>query len=72
MMDFLLYELLAPVLQAVCYPIGWPLMKLLTLGRYPRRGSWFSDSTASTMTTMLGVVVVLVTVLALTGQFAVS
>lgn len=31
-------ELLRPLINPVLYAVGWPVVKLLTLGRYPRPG----------------------------------
>ncbi|MFK3774549.1 hypothetical protein [Pseudomonas sp. NPDC089406] len=72
MQESLFYDLLAVLMRVVCYPIGWLVLRLLTFGHYPRRGIWLSGSTPEVMTTMLGVVVLLVGVMALAGQFVVG
>jgi len=38
------------VFQAIFFPIGWPLMKILTLGKYPAKGSWFSENPSAQWT----------------------
>lgn len=72
MQQWLFYDLLAALMRVVCYPIGWVVLRLLTFGHYPRRGIWLSGSKPEVMTTMLGVVVVLVGVMVLAGQFVVG
>ena len=36
-----LFEVVA---RAIFYPVGWPIVKLLTLGKYPVKGSWFAET----------------------------
>lgn len=58
----IVFELLGRLL----YWIGWPFMRLLSLGRYPRRGP--ADNTESILTGCLGLVVVVLVLLWATGQ----
>ncbi|MHA6194687.1 hypothetical protein ACX3YG_09990 [Pseudomonas wadenswilerensis] len=51
------------------YAIGWPFMKLLTLGSYPRKNGWRDHKRDGLWTAMLGTVIVIVTVMAVCGQF---
>lgn len=73
MWEYLISDLLAPlfkvVMQAILFPLGWPVVKLLTLGRYPVKGTWFSDSRQETVTAMIGMAAALVVMMALLGQF---
>ncbi|NBA97171.1 hypothetical protein [Pseudomonas sp. R5(2019)] len=55
--------------QAIFYPIGWPVVKLLTLGKYPSRRSWFSETPESQWTAGAGLAVVVIGVMLALGQF---
>ncbi|WP_225422469.1 hypothetical protein [Pseudomonas huaxiensis] len=74
MLDFLsslFFELIAPVLRALFYPLGWPLVKLITLGRYPQKGSWLRDTRQADITAIIGLAVALVGMMAALQQFRV-
>jgi hypothetical protein len=60
------------IFQAVCFPIGWPLMKALTLGKYPAKGSWFSESPSAQWTTAIGPAVLVIAMMAATKQFVLA
>nr|WP_232849404.1 hypothetical protein [Pseudomonas capsici] len=53
------------VFRAICYFVGWPVMKALTLGKYPVKGSWFSETLQANLTSLMGIAVLAVTVLAI-------
>ncbi|SHN13696.1 hypothetical protein SAMN05216593_10946 [Pseudomonas asturiensis] len=63
--------LLELALQAICYPIGWPIVKLLTWGKYPLPGSWFSETAPAQWTVGAGLAVLVILMMVLFGQFAV-
>lgn len=44
------------LVRTVFYWVGWPFVKILSLGRYPRRG-WMSDSFEESGVCLVGVVV---------------
>ncbi len=60
------------IFRAVCFPIGWPLMRLVTLGRYPSKGSWFSYTPESEWTSALGLAVLVVAMMAMLRQFVLA
>ncbi|WP_248767302.1 hypothetical protein [Pseudomonas sp. MWU12-2345] len=62
-------ELADYVVTAVCFPIGWPIVKLLTLGKYPVKGSWFAFTAQSQWTTMTGVAFLLIAMMIALKQF---
>ncbi|MBB2897036.1 hypothetical protein [Pseudomonas sp. AS2.8] len=64
-MDYLL-ELL---LRLFCFPIGWPVMKLLSWGRYPKPKTWFAETPQSDWTSGIGLLVWTVVLLAVLKQF---
>lgn len=75
MLDFLsslFAELIAPVLRALFYPLGWPVVQLITLGRYPHKGSWLRDTRQTDITAIIGVAVALVGMMAALQQFRVA
>ncbi|GFM76906.1 MULTISPECIES: hypothetical protein [Pseudomonas] len=53
------------VFRAVCYFVGWPVMKALTLGKYPVKGSLFAETAQATLTSLIGIAVLAITVLAI-------
>ncbi|WP_189656992.1 hypothetical protein [Pseudomonas sp. BW16M2] len=58
--------------RSLCYPLGWPLVKLATLGRYPSRGAWYAERAESEWTAAIGLVVLLLLLMLLLGQFNVA
>lgn len=30
------------IFRAIYFPIGWPIVRLITLGKHPSKGSWFA------------------------------
>lgn len=61
-----LFELL---FRLVCFPVGWPVMKLITWGRYPKRGAWFAQTPQADWTSGLGLLIWTLVLLALLKQF---
>jgi len=64
-----LQQLARALFGILCYAIGWPFMKLLTLGAYPRKHGWLDHERDGLWTSMLGLVILLVAILAVCGQF---
>jgi len=50
-------------------PIGWPLMKIFTLGQYPAKGSWFSENPSAQWTSSIGLAVLVIAMMAGMKQF---
>lgn len=76
MSDALIEWLLRPLtylfelaFRALCYPIGWPIVRLLTWGRYPQRGMWMSHKPEAEWTSGVGVTVLLIAMMAVLQQF---
>jgi hypothetical protein len=61
--------LLEPVFRAICFPIGWPFIKLMTWGRYPTKGAWFAQRQESDWTAGIGLTVLAVIMMAVLKQF---
>jgi len=66
----LLDILLGLILRAICFPLGWPIVKLLTRGKYPTKGSWFADTPQAQWTTGVGLAVLVIAMMAALKQFA--
>lgn len=67
-MSELLGVLVDFVFQAICFTIGWPLMKALTQGKYPAKGSWFSESLSAQWTSAIGLAVLVIVMMAAMKQ----
>ncbi len=66
-------ELLAEVLlRAVCFPVGWLTLRLVTFGKYPPEGTWHSGSPTSEWVTAIGLAVLVVAMMASLRQFVFS
>ena len=52
------------------YAIGWPFVKVATIGRYPRE-KWASDSRPETYVCCVGAVIFVFSIMAALGQFSV-
>lgn len=59
------------IFQAIFFPIGWPIVKLVTLGRYPSKGSWFAETGEAEWTAGLGLATVVIAGMAAMGQFGI-
>ncbi|MEG5262747.1 hypothetical protein TRP66_00415 [Pseudomonas sp. JDS28PS106] len=57
------------ICRAICFPVGWPLVKLITLGKYPSRGSWFASTPKAQWTTGSGLAVLTIVMMAVLKQF---
>lgn len=62
----ILFELIA---RAVCFPVGWPVVKLITLGKYPSKGAWFAETPEAEWTMGIGLAVLVITMMAVLKQF---
>ena len=69
MLDALVEFVLEPVGRAIFFPIGWPIVKLISLGRYPRKGMWFKDTPESNWTMGLGIAAVMIAMMVVLHQF---
>ncbi len=56
------------LLGTLCYWLGWPWVKLLTLGRYPRHG-WRSGHREEIWVQCVGLLVAVLGMMAAFGQF---
>jgi len=53
--------------EYIFYAIGWPFVKIITLGTYPKgkqEFGWYSESREGTWTSMLGLLITVCSVLA--------
>ncbi|MFC3943709.1 hypothetical protein CCU68_31880 [Pseudomonas gingeri NCPPB 3146 = LMG 5327] len=57
------------IVTAICFPIGWPIVKLVTLGKYPSRGSWFASTAQAQWTTMTGFTFLIIAMMFALKQF---
>ncbi|OCR21592.1 hypothetical protein AFK24_28970 [Pseudomonas syringae] len=57
------------LLRAVCYPVGWLFMRVVTLGKYPARWDWFGETVIAQWTLGIGCAVLVVTMMASLHQF---
>lgn len=51
--------------RAICYPIGWPIVKIFTLGKFPGKNQWMSYSPESEWTAGVGFAAVIITIMTL-------
>lgn len=58
------------IFRGACFPVGWPVVKLATAGRYPSKGAWFAQRVESDWTSAVGLVVLLVVMMLLARQFS--
>ena len=42
------------IFRAICFPIGWPIVRLITLGKHPSKGSWFAYTPEAQCTSAAG------------------
>lgn len=63
MLELLTYAFAELLFRGICYPIGWPLVKLFSLGKYPARGGWLAESVDSQWTCAAGLAVLMVAVM---------
>ncbi|MBX8488503.1 hypothetical protein K5D33_06425 [Pseudomonas cichorii] len=63
--------LLEYVFRAIFFPVGWPVVKILTLGKYPVKGSWLAHTPQSEWTSGIGIAVLLIAMMAALKQFVI-
>ncbi|QXI40341.1 hypothetical protein [Pseudomonas xantholysinigenes] len=63
-MDLLTSVLIDLLLRGLCYPLGWPVVKLFSLGRHPRPGGWLSDRRDADWTAAIGLLILVLALLA--------
>ncbi|ARU88576.1 hypothetical protein B9K09_11645 [Pseudomonas sp. M30-35] len=68
MLDLLTYIFAELLLRCISFPIGWPLVKLFTLGRYPTKGSWFADRPETQWTAGIGLAVLVLVLMIMLKQ----
>lgn len=64
--------LIEEIFRVACFPIGWPLVRLLTLGKYPSKGSWLACSPEADWTAAVGFAILVVAMMVATKQFVIS
>ncbi|WP_122460661.1 hypothetical protein [Pseudomonas viridiflava] len=52
-------------LRYICYPIGWPVVRIVTWGKYPKKGSWLKDNWQAGWTSATGFVILVFSIVAL-------
>ncbi|MBX8589187.1 hypothetical protein K5D56_07350 [Pseudomonas cichorii] len=63
--------LLEYVFRAIFFPVGWAVVKILTLGKYPVKGSWLAPTPQSEWTSGIGIAVLLIAMMAALKQFVI-
>ena len=66
---FLGYVVSELLLGTVFYAIGWPFVKIATLGKYPKR-EWLSGSKNEAYVCCVGILVFSILLMAVLGQFS--
>ncbi|WP_455808888.1 hypothetical protein [Pseudomonas koreensis] len=61
--------LIEAIFRAICFPVGWPIVKLLTRGKYPSKGSWFAYTPESEWISAVGFAVLMIAMMAAMKQF---
>jgi hypothetical protein len=64
--------LIEEIFRVACFPIGWPLVRLVTLGKYPSKGSWLACTPEAEWTAAVGLAVLVVAGMVATNQFVLS
>lgn len=67
---FLSYVIMELVLGTFFYAVGWPFVKVATLGKYPKR-EWLSGSRSEAYVCCIGLFVFAISLIAALGQFSV-
>lgn len=63
-------DVLAEVIfHAICFPVGWPIVKLITRGKYPAKGSWFAETPEAQWTSAVGLAALTIAMMAALKQF---
>lgn len=63
------YLIIEVIIGTILYWLGWPFVKLVTWGRYPKR-KWAIDSVESNCVVAAGLAAWVMGVMAALGQFA--
>ena len=61
--------LIEVIFRGVCFPIGWPIVRFVTRGKYPSKGSWFACTPESEWTCGVGLSVLAIGLMAAMKQF---
>nr|WP_250548242.1 hypothetical protein [Pseudomonas hormoni] len=64
--------LIEVIFRAICFPIGWPIMRHISLGKHPSKGSWFAYTPKSECTSAVGLAVLVIAIMAAMKQFIFS
>jgi len=65
-----LFDVLAEMIfHAICFPVGWPIVKLVTRGKYPAKQSWFAGTPQSEWTAAVGAAALVIAMMAALKQF---
>ena len=71
------YILAEIVFGTICYWVGWPVCKIITLGKYPHSNDvvylddgWFSSRNNNFWCSAVGLLIIIFIGLYLTGQFS--
>lgn len=64
--------LIEEIFRVACFPIGWPLVRLVTLGKYPSKGSWLACTSEAEWTAAVGLAILVVAMMAVMKQFVFS
>lgn len=69
----MIMEILAGVVfRVICFPVGWPVLKIFTLGKYPVKGSWLALTHQSEWTSAIGLAVLVIVMMAVLKQFVIN
>ncbi|WDH19985.1 hypothetical protein [Pseudomonas chlororaphis] len=61
--------LIEVIFRAICFPIGWPIVKLFTLGKHPSKNSLFTYTPESEWTSAAGLAILVIAIMAAMKQF---
>lgn len=64
--------LIEEIFRVACFPIGWPLVRMVTLGKYPSKGSWLACTPEADWTAAVGLAILVVAMMVATKQFVLS
>ena len=65
---FIGYFITEILLGTFFYAIGWPFVKVATLGKYPK-SEWLSGSTREAYVCCVGIVILAIALMTVLGQF---
>ena len=64
--------LIEEIFRVACFPIGWPLVRLVTLGKYPSMDSWLACTPEADWTAAVGLAILVVAMMVATTQFVLA